>query len=316
MWWKWLIFGVYFLLIPISIFISKKFLEKLMHKKIEWTNKHTQRTISLLILFLYLWNFFYLSFLINNLPMRFIIGGLILLITFYNVSRLFIKGNFVSNFLLVSEFIIGIVLSVYLIYIIPNSQLQTIIISVAAAIFGGLLTLAGVGKTIQKAERDKKEEERKKVKPIFTYVRIIEKEKVSNIYTKRCMPTNQYRKGINKLNNVYFGIKNSYQSIFTITKIRFDNEWHEVELNNTVIQNEKIFVEFSFNNWDNVEICTNCYLEVEDIYKKKYYYQLFIERIWNNPSKVTGEFERSTRTQCHTLCGIKEVQFKDIEIPE
>ncbi len=248
--------------------------------------------------------------------MRFIIGGLILLITFYNVSRLFIKGNFVSNFLLVSEFIIGIALSVYLIYIIPNSQLQTIIISVAAAIFGGLLTLAGVGKTIQKAERDKKEEERKKVKPIFTYVRIIEKEKVSNIYTKRCMPTNQYRKGINKLNNVYFGIKNSDQSIFTITKIRFDNEWHEVELNNTVIQNEKIFVEFSFNNWDNVEICTNCYLEVEDIYKKKYYYQLFIERIWNNSSKVTSAFERSTRTQCHTLCGIKEVQFKDIEIPE
>ena len=64
-----------------------------------------------------------------------------MVIVFYNLSKAFISGNKAFSFGLIQDFIVGISLTVYLIYIISNKELQEIIISIIAAVYGGLLTL-------------------------------------------------------------------------------------------------------------------------------------------------------------------------------
>ena len=60
---------------------------------------------------------------------------------------------------MVFDFVLGVGLSIYLIYIIPNEGLQNIIIPIVSAVYGGLLTLVGVAWTIKKSDSDRKQEE-------------------------------------------------------------------------------------------------------------------------------------------------------------
>ena len=73
-----------------------------------------------------------------------------------------------------------IAITIYLIFLISNDALQTIVLSITAAVYGGLLTLVGVAWTIKdtnekrkedllRVENERKEEERKKHIP---YIRV------------------------------------------------------------------------------------------------------------------------------------------------
>lgn len=165
MWWQWLIFGLIFLLIPIGLIQLKNFAVK--------TSKYTQDQIQkaeqkMVVYGLFYWmcDFFYMTFIINNLTWKFILGGLIMVIIFYNLSKAFINGNHIFNFGLIQDFIVGIALTIYLIYIIPNQDLQNIIIPIVSAVYGGLLTLVGVAWTIRKSDSDRKQEEEQKARPL------------------------------------------------------------------------------------------------------------------------------------------------------
>ena len=69
-----------------------------------------------------------------------------------NLARTFTYPKAKTGFLrwgLLQDFIVGVGLSIYLIYIIPNTKVKEIVIPIIAAIYGGLITLVGVAWTIQ-----------------------------------------------------------------------------------------------------------------------------------------------------------------------
>ena len=164
MWWQWLIFGLIILAVPYGLYEIKKFAAKRI-KPTEEQNKIANQRFAILCLFYWLCDCFYMTFIINDTTWKFILGGLIMVIIFYNLSKAFINGNSPLKFGLVQDFIVGIALTIYLIYIIPNESLQQIIIPIVAAVYGGLLTLVGVAWTIRKSDKDRKLEEKNKVKP-------------------------------------------------------------------------------------------------------------------------------------------------------
>lgn len=165
MWWQWLIFTILLIVFPVGMIQWKQFAEKKNNFTQEQIKIAEQRMV-IYTMFYWLCDFFYMTFIIDNLTWKFILGGLIMVIIFYNLSRAFINGNRIFNFGLIQDFIVGIALTVYLIYIIPNQDLQNIIIPIVSAVYGGLLTLVGVAWTIRKSDSDRKQEEEQKAKPL------------------------------------------------------------------------------------------------------------------------------------------------------
>ena len=164
MWWQWLIFGLIILAVPLGLYEIKNFVAKRINPT-EEQNKIVNQRFAILCLFYWLCDCFYMTFIINNLTWKFILGGLIMVIIFYNLTKAFINGDPQLKFGLVQDFIVGVALTIYLIYIIPNESLQQVVIPIVSAVYGGLLTLVGVAWTIRKSDKDRKLEEKNKVKP-------------------------------------------------------------------------------------------------------------------------------------------------------
>ena len=157
MWYEWLIFGAVFLLIPIAVANLKLIAEKKINPT-EDQRKNASLLCGFLILFYWLCDLFYMAFILDSLTLKFIFGGLIMLIIFYNLSKAFISGA--SNFKwgLIQDFVVGVGMSIYLIYIIPSADLKEVVIPIVSAVYGGLITLVGVAWTIKKTDDDRKAE--------------------------------------------------------------------------------------------------------------------------------------------------------------
>lgn len=114
-------------------------------------------------------DWFYMTFIIDNLLLRFIIGCIIILVVLCTLIISFLGSPRLSKYFLIYDFAVGIGLTIYLLYLIPTSfgNLQTIATTIIATIYSGLFTLVGVAWTIKKGDRDKKAEERKKYFPHF-----------------------------------------------------------------------------------------------------------------------------------------------------
>lgn len=179
MWWKWLIFGLIFILAPSGVINLYVMASKKQSLTDEQKKKAGARMVEL-ILYYWLVAFFYMVSFNHWLIWQFVLGILILLVFFTGlagaVSSPAKKGSIItfSNLL---DLVIGIGVSVYLIYIIPNKQLKDILTPIVAAVYGGLLTLVGVAWTIRKNEKDKKEEEIEKAKP---YLQLISSDMIDN----------------------------------------------------------------------------------------------------------------------------------------
>ena len=182
MWYLWVIFAVFAALIPVGI-MSMAVRAAKPYRNDKRKIKVISCNVIKYCLFYCLCDLFFMSFIIDSLACKFIFGGLIMLIIFYNLSNVFVAGkkNSFSHFakwVMMQDFVVGISLSTYLIYIVPNADLQNIIIPIVAGVYGGLLTLVGVAWTInhekeerfnqdQNRNRERKLEEQKKYKPIF-----------------------------------------------------------------------------------------------------------------------------------------------------
>ena len=103
----------------------------------------------------------------------FILAGLYLIKTFYGVISNFINrksSKSYPNFILIGDFVITILLTIFLIYKIPDATLQNIVTPIIAAVYGGVLTLVGVVLTIKHSERNLKLDNRLRNKPILIMV--------------------------------------------------------------------------------------------------------------------------------------------------
>lgn len=299
MWWQWLIFALILVLIPLGLVSIKNFALKKITPTKEQETKANQRFF-VLCLFYWLCDFFYMTFIINNLTWRFILGGLIMVIVFYNLSKAFISGNKVFSFGLIQDFIVGISLTVYLIYIIPNKELQEIIIPIIAAVYGGLLTLVGVAWTIKKSDNDRKIEEKQKAKPIFTFV--MKLQPLINIDGEKVCFDNE--ETIKFPNNVTALLENSEQAVFSVERVYHDNKWWEIQGNKVVLPNSSVYLDFNFT-----EDVNKLFIEIKDRLGNIYYYQIKVLML-NLLTKHKGE--KGNRV-AHTIRELIEVSKEEIE---
>lgn len=163
MWYKWLIFAAIFLAIPFGVGSFSVWAKKQLKVRLTVEQERAANLkLGLLMLFYWLCDLFYMAFILDSLTLKFIFGGLIMLIIFYNLSKAFISGAPHFKWGLIQDFVVGVGMSIYLIYIIPNADLKAIVIPVISAVYGGLITLVGVAWTIRHsiAERKRLEKER------------------------------------------------------------------------------------------------------------------------------------------------------------
>ena len=127
--------------------------------------------------------------------LMYILGVITVIVVFYNLTSVFLKGNKTIQFLLPFDFLLGLGLSIYLIYTIPDTDLQQIVLTIVASVLGGLLALVGVAWTIragnttrqedlQRLENERREEERKKHIP---YIRVAFERDASPMVADACI---------------------------------------------------------------------------------------------------------------------------------
>ncbi len=205
MWWKWLIFIIIIIVTPFAVAYVGVCVKR-KNKLTKEQEKAIEVNIIKFLLFYWLCDLFYMSFIIDSISCKYIFGGFILLIVLYNLTMSFLsstKKDALQRVGLLQDFVVGLVLTIYLIYIIPGKQveingvvtvddsLRDIITTIVAAVYGGLLALIGVAWTIRKGDKDRKEdlmriekerkeEDRRKYSPVFSVVN-------KNIDMKKCV---------------------------------------------------------------------------------------------------------------------------------
>lgn len=301
MWYLWLIFALLAVLIPVGILFLAIKVEKLNSKDEQKTEINKSNAIKYM-LFYWLCDLFFMSFIIDNLACKYIFGGLIMLIIFYNLSNIFTtsKGksrNGLIKWGMVQDFIIGIGLSIYLIYIIPDTDLREIISVIIAAIYGGLLTLVGVAWTIRHSIIQKREDELAKAKPLFTFNFFTEGAPIVN-NRKVCLVDDIQPTGNNEALTLprgresYMELENSAQSSFTITRFYFDGAWHTVTANNTMLPSSRLLVQLF-----RVDTVTHPVMEIEDIFERKFYYDLMFLFLPKSGIVTLGQLKEITEQE-------------------
>lgn len=230
----------------------------------------------------------------------YVLGILLTLIVFYNLWNVFVSArprSGLEKWSSLLDFVVGIGVSVYLIYITQDQSLQNILIAMVAAVYGGMLTLAGVVLTIRKSDRDREEEEKKRAKPVFTFNMFTE-EPVKPEFTKACFPMLEEEGGYPC--EAYVEVENSNLSSFTMKKIKHDGRWFELEGNTTLIPGNQCVLSFRF------ESPFKIFLEAEDSLEIAHFYSM---KVLSCPIKTTsGRF-------FHTLREIKETTVTEAEKP-
>lgn len=251
----WIIFVVLLLFIPVgfgyfSVLCTKKF------NPDEQQKKNMNATLGKGTLLFWLYDLLFMAIFNQWRVMIYIFGLLSIVIIFTNIIGVFLSENKLLNKMIPFDLLVGAGLSVYLIYILPNEQLKTIVTAVVAALYGGILTLVGVAWTIRHSDKERKDEEKKKAKPIFTFNMVLDE--IKDIRTKKvCFDVAD--NGIEYECHVVAELENSDHALFEVKRVFHDGKWNGVEGNTVVLPNKTVYFDFRFN--DDVN---NLFLEVKD----------------------------------------------------
>ena len=172
-----------------------------------------------------------------------------MVIIFYNLTKAFINGDSQLKFGLIQDFIVGVALTIYLIYIIPNENLQQVVIPIVSAVYGGLLTLVGVAWTIRKSDKDRKEEEIKKAKPVV-FISSLETTSMDNkTLIKKVLLSKQNKGTLKKSDNDshcfnlhYILMNNSDYSHVTIRGFVINKDYHLYDFGQVLPKNATILL--------------------------------------------------------------------------
>ena len=266
MWYEWLIFAVVFLLITIAVANFKMMAEKRINLT-EEQKKNANLFCRFLMLFYWLCDLFYMAFILDSLALKFIFGGLIMLIIFYNLSKAFISGASQFKLGLIQDFVVGVGMSIYLIYIIPCDDLKEVVVPVVSAVYGGLITLVGVAWTIRKADSDRKEEEKKKAEPLFSF-NLLFNDKLPE--TRLICAAFEADKTQNSYSNIAY-IINSDNSNFYLDSILYKDVWYDIENSNCVLKNHDLY--FVFYTTEIGEDNLKMHVKLKDVLGNYHYYQ-------------------------------------------
>lgn len=266
--WYWFAFVLTALSIPIGCITVKALAESKNMYSAEQV-KAANVCLSKYIIFYWLLDLFYMACFNQWFILQFIFGGLAMLIVFYSLTTTFLSENKTNKWLLLTDFLLGVGLTVYLIYIIPNACLQEILISIVSAVYGGLLTLVGVAWTIKDNNNKKRQDELNKAKPMFSLMTDFQ------VVLNSVYPTIPFSiQNHSSLCNVcYIGLfMNSDNSSFYVKSVYA----HSFGLltpttNNIALKNQyfKIII-----NSDNAYKDKVIFLTIEDIFGRLFYYEL------------------------------------------
>lgn len=267
-WWAgFVIFAVYF---PVFMFGIRKYLEKEKNYTPEQIKKSKKNCLKY-VLFYWLIDLFYMS-IFNYwqvaeqtktpwLVLQFVFGGLAMVYIFFNLTRVFLANGEKHWWGLLQDFVFGIAITIYLIYLMPSTNgLQNVVSTIIAAVYGGLLTLVGVAWTIKDSENKRKEEERAKNIP---YIKLVS-EIIYDDHLK--IPVKSYYDFNNPSDRKYFNQKQSYSiqiSSFGIknisnTHILFDS----VHVNDNCYPFSGIIIEK--DKTCQINICDNSWLTLTE----------------------------------------------------
>lgn len=192
-----------------------------------------------------------------------------------------------------------------LIYIIPErlEKLQTIITAIISAVYGGLLTLVGVAWTIKYGEKQKREDELARAKPLFTF-NIVTNREIDVQNRKVCLVEDGYIPNtlaeaikLPDGTETFFELENSLEATFVVKRFYFDCSWHITKANNIVLPGNKIFIQLYRKN-----LIEHPVMEVEDIYGRRFYYDLMFVCV-----------PPIAKTQFCTLAELKEIAREELE---
>lgn len=210
--------------------------------------------------------------LLTSIAIMFVSGVIAVIFLVVSVLSSISNGLFESKSILkVFWFVLDcmslIALTIFLIYSIPITfeNLQTIVTTIVAAIFGGVLTLAGVAWTIKRSDLIKRQDEIKRAKPIFTFDKV--DSHTNERQHKHCIVKSDKAEYRNKL---LFLVENSEHATFYLSRLHHDGKWFEIEGNKIVLPNGICHVISEFNDFGSE------FLEVQDTLGLIYYYELTV----------------------------------------
>ena len=295
--WYWFAFTIIALSVPIGCATVKAWAESkntYSTEQVKAANIHLGKYI----MFYWLLDLFYMACFNQWLVLQFIFGGLAMLIVFYGLTVSFLSDIKTNKWLLLTDFVLGIGLTVYLIYIIPNCSLRDIIIPVISAVYGGLLTLVGVAWTIKDTNNKKRQDELNKAKPMFSlmtdfYVALNSVYPTIPFYIPNYSSLNDVRYVSLFINSdtSSFYIKSVYSQSFGLLT---------PTTNNVVLKNQhfKILI-----NSDNAHDDKVILLALEDIFGRLFYYELQYTDLLKNTEQDFNLYRN--------LLSFKEISEKD-----
>lgn len=278
--WHWLVFGLFIILVFFT-FIDINLILRSKQELSDIQKKNADKVTIKYILYFWLLDCLYMVIFNQWRVWIYILGIIVLIKVCYSLVRAFLgrrQKNAVLDICLIFDFILGIGLTIYLIYIIPSEfeNLQAIVTTIVAGVYGGVLTLVGVAWTIRHSEKQKHEDELIKAKPLFTFNVMTEKNPLAG-NRKVCLIganeevlplTELMHANKNKIES-YAELENSANSSFRINRIFYDNAWHEASANNIVLPSTKILIQLLRD-----DVVTHPVMEIEDIFSRKYYYDM------------------------------------------
>ena len=327
----WLIFG-FFLVFPISSAIAFA-LCVIVPLNNSPEGKKAAGKIAVGRIFQWLcYDFCFLSIFKNWTVPMYILGGISVVLMFIETINTFLINRKKLSLLFIFELLVGIALTIYLIYKIPDDlgNLQTVITTVIAALFGGLFTLLGVAWTIRKGdedrkkdreqlENDRKEEERKKAIPYITVANFNPTFKSLRIRDLFSMGNRDIHKKCDKkyyysIQIKDFRIKNISSNPIIIYGILLDGDFLKFETSMILEQNGECNLQITGNNWFNsIETLKGVFIVLNDIlgnqYKLKCKLSCDIKNGW-----LEEEFEEGTYKIYSYIYAVEQVGIPELVI--
>lgn len=196
--------------------------------------------------------------------------GILFIIAYILFTLISVRGSKFFDYLAFGfDFLVSVAVCAFMIATINDNKIQTIVLSLSAAIYGGLVTLIGVAWTIKKSEKDKKEEEEKKAAPLFSFNMLYE-EPSGAIIKKVCFPEDletQYN------DEVYVELENSDRSVVILDRIFHDGTWFKLQGNTVMLPNKSCYISFKYSSPINIQLIA------KDVLGKEYLYHIKVVRI-------------------------------------
>lgn len=268
--WKWFIFVVMLILMPMGSWISFDRLNSKNGYDLKVVAKSKKANAKVCVYFLFM-SLFYLSFLLDNLVLRFIFGGIAMLYLFCNIINSFLNVKSISKhaFGFITDLIVAIALTVYLIYIIPaqgnDNTLQEIILAIVGTIYAGFIPLVGVAWTIKQNNEERKMDVALKVKPIIYPITSF-----SCDFDSKDLWDTAFGENVKKEKKYIGMIKNTDNGVLLIKKMIVGDKEYKVIAGNVLDKNKlsRIFVYEDSLNLDNVILIGT------DVYNNEIQYKL------------------------------------------